>query len=220
MYVPPAFKMDLDAAWAFVAARGFGTLIAVDGAKPTAVHVPFVLDRSMGRDRIALHVARANPIHDVIRRQPDVLITIMGPDAYISPDWYVAKDQVPTWTYVSVHLAGVAQVLPTDALLNHVDQLSDAFEAQLAPKPIWKNTKMTPSKRDAMLSAIVGIQIVVTSLEAQWKLGQHKPRADRHEVIRMLQWRGDRGSADVAALMTEILKTETRKTEIKQPGNL
>jgi transcriptional regulator len=209
MYVPSAFKPDIETAWAFAATRGFGTLIAVDGLKPTAVHVPFALDRIEGGARIDLHVARANPIHDIVLRQPDVLITVMGPDAYISPDWYIASDQVPTWTYVSVHLSGTARVMPTSALLPHVDRLSQDFEAQLTPKRPWTSAKMTPAKRDAMLSAIVGIQIEVTHLEAQWKLAQHKPRADRHEVVRMLQWRGDRGSADVAELMIETLRSET-----------
>jgi transcriptional regulator len=211
MFVPPVFKVDAETAWAFVAARGFGTLVVVDQDKPVASHLPFLLDRSGPAPRLELHVAKANPVHDIITRNPNVLVTVMGPDAYISPDWYVAKDQVPTWTYVSVHLTGVARPLAAEAAVGHSDRLSAAFEARLAPKRPWTSSKMTPAKRAAMLSAIVAFEIDVTGLEAQWKLAQHKPRADRHEVVRMLQWRGDPGSVAIAELMAGTLKPETMK---------
>jgi transcriptional regulator len=208
MYVPPAFQPDIETAWSFIAKRGFGTLTAIAGETPMAVHIPFVLDRSGGSVRVEFHVARANPIHRAIELNANVLLVVLGPDAYISPDWYVAKDQVPTWTYVSVHVTGKARLLPSAALLDHADRLSAVFENQLAPKRPWQSSKMTPSKREAMLSAIVGIEIDVTHIDAQWKLSQHKPRADRHEVIRMLQWTGDRRSADMAELMIETLKRD------------
>jgi transcriptional regulator len=210
MYVPSAFQPDIEAALSFVATRGFGTLTAIANSMPTAVHVPFVLHRSDGSARIELHVARANPIHQAIALNPNVLLVVVGPDAYISPDWYIAKDQVPTWTYVSVHLRGQARLLPNTALLEHADRLSAVFEGQLAPKPPWQSSKMAPVKRQAMLSAIVGIEIDVTEIDGQWKLSQHKPRADRHEVIRALQWRGDRRSADMAELMIDALKRDQK----------
>lgn len=209
MYVPPVFKTDDETAWAFVAARGFGTAIAVDAGKPVAAHLPFLVDRTGSTPRLEAHVARANPLHEILTRNPNVLITVMGPDAYVSPDWYIADDQVPTWTYVSVHLAGTARILTREHTLAHVDHLSAKFEAQLAPKPPWTSAKMTPAKRDAMLSAVVAFEIEITGLEAQWKLAQHKPRADRHEVIRMLKWRGDRNSESVAELMIAKLKGTT-----------
>jgi transcriptional regulator len=209
MYVPPVFKTDDDTAWAFVEARGFGTVVAIDGVKPVAAHLPFLIDRTGPTPRLEAHVARANPLHEIIARNPSVLITVMGPDAYISPDWYIADDQVPTWTYVSVHLTGTARILSREQTLAHSDRLSSQFESQLAPKPPWTSAKMTPAKREAMLSAIVAFEIEITGLEAQWKLAQHKPRADRHEVIRMLQWRGDRGSDAIAEQMIAKLKTAT-----------
>jgi transcriptional regulator len=209
MYVPAVFKTDDATAWAFVEARGFGTVVAVDGTKPIAAHLPFLIDRTNPTPRLEMHVAKANPLHDVLARNGDVLITVTGPDAYISPDWYIADDQVPTWNYVSVHLTGTARVLARERTRMHVDHLSAKFEAVLTPKPPWTSDKMTPAKRDAMLSAIVAFDIEITGLEAQWKLAQHKPRADRHEVIRMLQWRGDRNSEGVAELMIAKLKASS-----------
>ena len=34
------------------------------------------------------------------------LLRVNGADAYVSPDWYVSPDQVPTWLYQAVHLTG------------------------------------------------------------------------------------------------------------------
>jgi transcriptional regulator len=207
MYVPPVFKVAPDVAHAFVRDRGFGMVVAVDGTLPVAVHAPFLVEeRADGSLRLELHVARANSIHAVIARAPDVLVAVTGPDAYISPDWYVAKDQVPTWNYIAVHLRGHATLLPADKTLAHVDALSTAFEARLAPKPIWHSAKMTPEKRQAMLAAIVAIDIEITGMDATWKLGQHKSRADRIEVARMLAWRGAWSGSALAEFMQAKLR--------------
>ena len=187
MYIPSAFKTDDDTALAFAAKRGFGTLIAVDGTRPVASHLPFLLHRDAGRLWVELHVARVNPLHEIIARAPDVLLTVMGPDAYISPDWYVTADQVSTWNYVSVHLSGTARLIPQLENLSHADRLSAHFEAQLLPKKPWTTAKMTTAKRDAMLRAIIGIEIDVTTVEAQWKLGQHKNAADQAGVLANLE---------------------------------
>jgi transcriptional regulator len=208
MYVPPVFKADDATALAFAARRGFGTLIAVDGGRPVASHLPFLLHASdPAALRVELHVARTNPLHALIARAPHVLLTVMGPDAYISPDWYVSADQVSTWNYVSVHLSGTARTIEQSGNLDHADRLSAHFEAQLLPKKPWTAAKMTPARRDAMLHAIVGIEIAVSNVEAQWKLGQHKQPADQDGVIANLeklgtpaaaayleQWRGWRAS--------------------------
>jgi len=121
MYVHPAFRTDPDAALAFLMDRGFGTLVAVDGAQPVAVHIPFVA-APQGR-AVELHVARANPIHAVIAKQPRVLLTCTGPDAYIAPTWYASANQVPTWNYVAVHASGTARPMEGDELRAHLDRL-------------------------------------------------------------------------------------------------
>lgn len=203
MYVHPAFKTDADTAWQYVGQRGFGSVTAVDAGKPVASHVPLMTLGGRSDGRVQFHVARVNPLHEIIARAPHVLITVWGPDAYISPDWYVSPDQVPTWNYVSVHMNGTARILDPDAALQHVEALSQRFEAWLAPKPAWSSAKMPPRKLEAMLKAIVPIEIAVDSIEASWKLGQHKSKADQYEVARMLDWRGDWNGRAMAQVMNE-----------------
>ncbi len=205
MYVAPAFKTEADEAWALVEARGFGAVVARDGERTLGTHVPLLLDRTGERPRVEFHVARANPLHEAIRRNPAVLVMVWGADAYVSPDWYVSPDQVPTWNYEAVHLAGEARALPREAAHAHVEAMSLAFERRLLPKPPWSTSKMTVQRREAMLNAIVPISIDITGLEASMKLNQNKAWADRHEVARMLEWRGDWASRGVAEAMKRRL---------------
>jgi transcriptional regulator len=155
MYVHPAFKPRPGAIEALLEARGFGTLVALDGETPIAVHVPFLFTRTPDGGVIELHIARANPIHEAIRARPRVLLTCLGADAYISPDWYASENQVPTWNYVAAHATGLARIMDRDEFLGHVDRLSARFEERLAKAP-WTSAKMDPHRRAAMLNAIVG----------------------------------------------------------------
>jgi transcriptional regulator len=203
MYVHPAFKTDEKSALDYAAARGFGAIVAVHNGKPMSSHVPFLLRPDPARMRFEFHVARANPLHEIIAQSPDVMMIVWGPDAYISPDWYVSPEQVPTWNYVNVHLSGKATVLGPDATLAHVEALSQEFEGWLAPKKPWSTAKMPEKKRDMMLRAIVAIDVVVDTIEASWKLGQHKSMADQYEIARMLEWRGDWNGKALSEVMKQ-----------------
>ena len=210
MYVHPAFKTDDATALRFAAARGFGAVIAMDAGRPVASHVPFLLDTTGATARLEMHVARANPLAGIIGRDPRVLVVVQGPDAYISPDWYTSADQVPTWSYVAVHLSGAARLLPAGETLAHVDRLSARFESELAPKRPWTSAKMTADKRARMLAAIVAFEIQVDGIEAQTKLGQHKGLADRIEPARRLAEHGRRQDRTLAELMAASLKQHNR----------
>lgn len=200
MYVHPAFKPQPGAMEALLEARGFGTLVAVDGGRPVAAHVPFHYSRSPEGGVIELHVARANPIHRAIAAHPTVLLTCMDADAYISPDWYGSPNQVPTWNYVAVHATGRARLMDGPEFHGHVDRLSALFEERLPKKP-WTSAKMDPHRLAAMLNAIVGIAVEVETLEGQWKLGQHKGRSDHDGAVAGLRARNEPGAIAIADLM-------------------
>jgi len=145
---------------------------------------------------------------------------VSGPDGYVSPDWYESPNQVPTWNYVSVHLTGSARILPAEASLGHVDALSAEFEARLAPKRPWTTAKMTPVQRDRMLAAITPVEVTVEAIEAQWKLNQNKTAADRANVVRMLDWRGDWSSLALAEMMRAWAGRAGEKAPADQPSGV
>ncbi|MEZ5854540.1 MAG: FMN-binding negative transcriptional regulator [Hyphomicrobiaceae bacterium] len=208
MYVNPAFKTDEDAAWAYVSERGFGTVVAHDGGQPLAAQVPLLVREQAGTGlrTLEFHVARANPLHEVIARHPRILVAVSGPDAYISPDWYTSADQVPTWNYQSAHIVGTGLAMEAGRTLEHVERMSLHFEERLAPKKPWSTSKVSPKKLEAMLRAIVAIEIEVETIEASTKLGQNKSVADRMEAARMLAWRGGWAEAAVARAMRQQIK--------------
>ncbi len=202
MYLHPAFKIDTDEALPILQERAFGLFVVPTANAPFGVHAPFLVDRrSDGGLRVALHVARANPIHSHIGDGCKALLACTGPDAYVSPDWYGAENQVPTWIYTAVHLSGTARIAAKDAHLAHVDRLSEKFEARLAPKTPWTSDKMDQRKRDAMLTAIVGITLDVEEVHAQKKLNQHKTPEQRSNAADGLDQCGDPAAAALAAMI-------------------
>ncbi len=210
MYINRAFETGEDAAWDYVIQRGFGAVVATDDGVPVAAQVPLLVTGTGLERRIAFHVARVNPLHEIVARHSRVLVIVSGPDAYISPDWYASADQVPTWNYLAAHISGTARPMPPEQAGAHVEAMSQAFEQRLAPKKPWSTSKMTPAKLAAMLRAIVPIEIEVERIEASTKLSQNKPVADRMETARMLAWRDGWGEAAVAAAMRADIRASTR----------
>ena len=107
------------------------------------------------------------------------MLSVTGPEGYISPDWYGLTDQVPTWNYVAVHLRGRLELLPEDTLRPLLDRLSDHFEALLAPKTPWTSAKMSPGAMERMMRMIVPCRLIVDDVQGTWKFGQNKPEAAR-----------------------------------------
>jgi transcriptional regulator len=177
MHPNPAFR-EHDQARALVTARqrGFGVLTVTAPEGVLASHVPFVLEATA----VGAHLSRGGAVARHLRHGPaQALLIVSGPDAYVSPDWYGLDDQVPTWNYVAVHLRGTVRLLPDEALRPHLEQLTAAHEAQLAPKSPWTIGKMTPGVAERMMRQIVPIEIIVASVEATFKLNQNKPDAAR-----------------------------------------
>jgi len=187
MYTPPMFKPDRAGSLAFAQARGFGTVCAWDGSKPIASSLPFYLAfADDGTPHVAFHVARHNPLVKLADGTSSWLMAVNGADAYVSADWYVSPDQVPTWLYQAVHLTGTVRKLSDSELGPHLDALSAKFENWLAPKPPWMSSKMTAGRLTAMKQAIVGLVMTVEEIEGSFKLNQHKSDVDHVAVATAL----------------------------------
>jgi transcriptional regulator len=178
MHPNPAFRqIPADRNLAFARDRGFGTLVVNGPDGPLAAHVPFLLDP--GAMTLELHLVRSNPVARAIRNPQPALIAVTGPDAYVSPDWYMTDHQVPTWNYVAIHLRGPITLLPDADMRGQLDRLSHVFEARLAPKPEWLTTKMPDEMLDRMMRSIVPARMQITDVQGTWKLNQNKTDAAR-----------------------------------------
>jgi transcriptional regulator len=130
-------------------------------------------------------------------------LAVVGANAYVSPDWYLSPDQVPTWLYQAVHLTGPVRLLSDEELTRQVDSLSAKFEQRLLPKKPWTSAKMTAGRFEAMKKAIVGLMMTVADVEGSFKLNQHKTEADYRGASNALAARPDEGSQQIARLMRE-----------------
>jgi transcriptional regulator len=175
MHPNPIFHGD-DAArdLGFARNRGFGVLAVSQDGAPLISHVPFLL--SQDGASADLHLVRSNPIArlgDVAAR-----LVVNGPDGYVSPDWYDAPEQVPTWNYVSVELTGRLEPLPAEELEPLLTRETAFFEARL-PKTPWKIDKMDRDAFTRMLRMIVPYRFHVDEVHSTWKLNQNKTQTAR-----------------------------------------
>ena len=186
---------DRDEMLAFIADTAFCTLFVGTGQGGHVLHVPVVVAPP---DRLLFHVARGNRASPVLDGAV-ALLSCLGPDAYISPDWYGTPDQVPTWNYVAVEAEGRLRRLTGDELVAQVDALSEAHEARLAPKLPWTRGKMSPGRFEALAKAIVGYELAIDDLRGTRKLGQNKKPAELEGAVDGLR---AAGLAEMAELMT------------------
>lgn len=184
MHPNPAYRKADDAAnLAFARDRGFGTLTVAGAAGPDGFpllsHVPFLLTQDGAWAE--MHLVRSNPIARALADAGPLpaALAAMGPDGYVSPDWYGDPQQVPTWNYVAVHLRGTLELTPAEGLRAHLDRLSARFEGAIAGKTPWKTAKMDPGALDKLMRMIVPARMSVARIDGTWKLSQNKPEAAR-----------------------------------------
>jgi transcriptional regulator len=169
--------------------------ICVDG--PFVVHAPVVVDPS---GRLRFHVARGNRATAGLEGVR-AIVSCLGADAYVSPDWYGTDDQVPTWNYVAVEAEGPLRRLDEAELTQLLDDLGAEHEARLAPKPVWTRAKMSPGRFDGMLKAIVGFEMEIDALRGTLKLGQNKSEAERRGAAE--------GLAPYNSAVAELMRAES-----------
>ena len=139
-------------------------------------------------------MAKQNPQHSDMDKQ-EVLVTLQGPHAYISPSWYQSPG-VPTWNYQAVHIYGVCEAFDDHEKIKIiVDSLTRKFESSFQNP--WQ-----PDYKAPMLGAIVGIEVSIKEIECKYKLSQNRPAEDREQVIEQLE---NKGSIGLARAMRRIV---------------
>lgn len=207
MYNPPHFQLtDAQALHRIIREHPLGVLVtqAPDGLD--ANHIPFEFDPANGPlGTLTGHVARANPLWQQCRGDADVLVVFRGVEGYISPNWYPSKQathrQVPTWNYEVVHAHGRLTIRDDGRFVRGVVARLTRSHESTQPQP-WKIGDAPPDYLDAMLQAIVGIEIAVTRLEGKAKLSQNKEALDRLGAVTALQAVGRK---DLAAAMERTM---------------
>jgi len=170
---------DREVLLAFLREKPFAIICASVKGAPLIAQAPMIVREIDGEIALDFHLSRGNMLAPHIVQGFRAVILAAGNDAYISPDWYVRPDQVPTWNYVSVEAEGSIAPLNEAELIAQLDAISALEEGRLKPKAPWTRQKMAPGKFDAMLRGIVGGRMVVDRLQGTFKLSQNKADEDR-----------------------------------------
>lgn len=216
MHVPAVDRPLDDDEWrAFVAAQGFGHLVAVGAARDTPVVVPtqFVLDG----DEVLCHVAAANPVLDALAERPAALLSVAGDWAFVPSSWKAIGDEdprlgIPTTYYAAVQLAG-----PVD-VVEDPDALAAVLRRQLAT--IQPGVEVADPAEDhrRRLAAIRGLVLHVTEVTAKFKYGGNVDDAHRRAVLDRLIERAGPGDAAAAAHVRRRLDPERRPSAFQRGG--
>ncbi len=168
------------AAFDLIAAHPFATLITASPPEPLITHCPITAQVQGGTTVLEGHVARANQNWHAWRDgAAGVLAVFHGPNAYVSPSLYTAPQNVPTWNYAVVHVAGQLSIVDAEenkhALMKRlIEHIEPAYRVQ------WDGLDEDYKRR--MLGAIVGFRIAIGRIDAKFKLGQNRIAADRENV--------------------------------------
>jgi transcriptional regulator len=201
MYVPRYNQNeDRAALLAYMRAYSFAALATCGPGGLMATHLPFVIEEEDGRITLLAHMARANPQWRDFAAGGDALVIFMQPHAYVSPRHYDSRQNVPTWNYVAVHAYGRPVLIEERAAKMELQQ---KLIRQHDPEYLTQMDELPESYLDAKLGAIASFSLVVTRIEARYKLSQDKNPAERERIVRELEASGDSVAAETAKLMRE-----------------
>ena len=192
MYTPSAFAVTSQPEILGALRRiAFGHMVSVGGAggyRFESTPLPFVVDD--GLTELRGHLARANAHWEHIDGC-EALMIVAGPDAYVSPRWYASKAEhgkvVPTWNYEVIHVHGTVEIHHEPSWTREVvADLTDQNERRVDDPQRGENWAVSDAPAgfiDAQLTAIVGVGLRITAIEAKHKLSQNRSAADRRGAI-------------------------------------
>ncbi|WP_433556155.1 FMN-binding negative transcriptional regulator [Pseudonocardia xinjiangensis] len=194
MYVPAHFAADAATVRELLHSPQAADLVTMTDEGMLATFLPLLFDPDDGEHGVLRgHVARNN---DQWRRPAvgEALVIVHGPDAYITPNWYASKAEhgrvVPTWSYLTAHVYGELRTHEDPAWLDAlVRRLTDLHESR-EPAP-WSVDDAPSAFVAGQLRAIVGVEVVISRIEAKVKMSQNRPAADIDGVVAGLDARGD-----------------------------
>jgi transcriptional regulator len=215
MYVPRRYEeKNQEKIFSFISKHNFGIVISVLDNKPIATHIPLLPEKKEDKWILTGHISKGNEQKTSLQENAEVLVVFPGPHAYISPSWYTQMN-VPTWNYISVHLYGKIQLLDDTGLRQSLEKLMKFHESS---QPHPTTMKDIPDKiLQDDLRGIVGFAIMVSEIQAAYKLSQNRDAPSYHNVISKLNQSGAENAKQVAAAMEERVKENPNKLNNDEP---
>ena len=186
VYIPDHFRPTDEDVAGLLANIGAAELITATADGLLATMLPLIHEAPGSSEaagelgRLIGHVARNNRQWKTVPIGAAMVI-VRGPDGYISPAWYAAKREhgrvVPTWNYITAHVHGELVIHDDRAWVErNVRALSRRHEAARAAP--WSVDDAPEPYIAGQLRAIVGVEILISRIEAKFKLSQNRSIPD------------------------------------------
>ena len=206
MYNPDPFRVDDPAVLQdFIGRHPLGTLVALADNEFIANHIPMIWRSRAGTPGVLEgHVAKANPLWELLRSGAAVMVIFHGAEHYLSPGLYpessVADGKIlPTWNYSVVHVHGEIRFHDSsDAALNNVTALAQQYERTYSQP--WTVPDAPANYVEPLLNRVVAFEISISRMIGKFKANQQRPEAERAFVARSLAGEGV-SPAEVAELI-------------------
>ncbi|HEY8603951.1 FMN-binding negative transcriptional regulator [Tsuneonella suprasediminis] len=177
---------------------GFGMVFMTTPDGPRVAHTPLL---STGDGAVQFHIARGNALTRYLDGGT-ALVTVNGPDAYVSPRWYAARGTVPTWDYVSLELEGRVRRMGSEGLEGLLHALILRHEGRMGGEQ-WSAEETPPDMWRKLLGAIVGFELEVLAWRPTFKLSQNKSAAERAAIADGLEQHGSPALAHLMRTLSE-----------------
>lgn len=205
MYVPNAFQEDnRETLHALIRAHPLATLITAGSGGLLANLVPFTVIDGGDKGILRAHIAKANDQVHALGAGAETLVVFQGPEAYITPSWYVSKQEhgrvVPTWNYAVVQARGTPRLIDDAEWLRAQIHHLTTMQEQKRALP-WSVNDAPEPFIAGQIKAIIGVEIPISSIMGKWKVSQNRSAADRKGVEDGLRREGV--SEEMASLVAE-----------------
>ena len=192
MFVRPCWLPKTDADTRQIIDQNPWALLVSQGSDgPLATNLPLLVEHAkteQSTEGLVLvgHLARANDHLAQLRSQTSPVLAIFeGPWSYVTASWYPQRQMPSTYYYTAAHCYGRIEFQDDQQLDTSLERLTERME-----KPFidgWSTSEIPRTEITRRLPAIQGFRLIVSRIEAKFKLGQDEPINDALAVADVLE---------------------------------
>lgn len=128
---------------------------------------------------------------------PDALLLVTGPSAYVSPSWFTNRRQAPTWSSASAAFPCSICLIDDSGTLH--ESLVDLVEAMEAGRASAWGLEELGDRYEGLAAHIVAFRADIIDQRAAFRLGQDEDEQTFAEILAGLRSEGNDGFADLMA---------------------
>lgn len=204
MYILDAYNNgDRNKMIRFIEQNSFADLVTCHAGVLCSNKVPFLFDAE--KNELYGHLGNGNEQLIDIDNASDALVIFSGAHSYISPQWYISNNAVPTWNFQTLQCRGKPSLVGRQELLEILERLTGFHEASFSTP--WTIEKLEPEAKEKMLSLITGFKIEITDTRFKEKMSQIRKIEDRQNIIKVLASSDSPMSKAVSDIMRESIES-------------